>query len=161
MAQTETATGQSGARAAQLQPSDDATLVTGQGRSVISDSVVEKIAGLAGREVSGVYEMGSGPARALGALQWPLMGSSLGSAAQGVSVEVGERQAAVDLEQVVEYGVSIPDVAGGSGVRVSGARVGAPRSSSSASVTSAAGAGSAEPTGLQVHQGPESRGPVG
>src|SRR5690606_21268283 len=38
-------------------------------------------------------------------------GSDGGSAARGVAVEVGERQAAVDLDLVVDYGVSIPDLA--------------------------------------------------
>jgi uncharacterized alkaline shock family protein YloU len=33
------------------------------------------------------------------------------SITQGVTVEVGERQAAVDLDLVIEYGVAIPDLA--------------------------------------------------
>ncbi len=91
-------------------PSSD--LVTPQGRTTIADSVVAKIAGMAAREVAGVHEMGKGTARALGAIKGKLpVGSSEPSATQGVNVEVGERQAAVELDLVCEYGVSIVDVA--------------------------------------------------
>lgn len=81
-----------------------------QGRTSIADGVVQKIAGLAAREVAGVYALGGGTARALGSLRERIPGASQ-SASQGVSVEVGETQAAVDLDLVTEYGVSIADVA--------------------------------------------------
>jgi len=86
------------------------TLATDRGRTSIADSVVEKIAGVAAREVAGVHELGRGASRALGVLRdrLPVGGSS--SPAQGVTVEVGERQAAVDLDVVAEYGVSIVDL---------------------------------------------------
>jgi len=83
-----------------------------RGRTSIADSVVAKIAGIACREIPGVFNMGTGGARALGALRERLPGSSSTSTAgQGVNVEVGERQAAVDLDVVLEYGVPIVDVA--------------------------------------------------
>lgn len=85
-------------------------LQTDQGKTSIADGVVQKIAGLAAREVSGVYALGGGAARALGALRERIPGSSQ-SVGQGVSVEVGETQAAVDLDLVTEYGVSIADLA--------------------------------------------------
>jgi uncharacterized alkaline shock family protein YloU len=82
-----------------------------RGRTSIADSVVAKIAGIACREIAGVFNMGSGGARAIGALRERLPGSSSTStASQGVNVEVGERQAAVDLDVVLEYGVPIVDV---------------------------------------------------
>ncbi|GAC1328623.1 MAG: hypothetical protein NVSMB13_15830 [Mycobacteriales bacterium] len=87
------------------------SLVTQQGKTSISDSVVQKIAGIAAREVSGVHNLGGGSARAFGALKERIPGSSGPSITQGVSVEVGERQAAVDIQIVVEYGVSIADLA--------------------------------------------------
>lgn len=87
-------------------------LSTEHGKTSIADSVVGKIAGLAAREISGVHNMGTGGARLMGTLREKLpAGSSTPSASQGVSVEVGERQAAVDLDIVMEYGISIPDVA--------------------------------------------------
>ena len=87
-------------------------LTTEQGKTSIADSVVAKIAGLACREIDGVYEMGAGLSRTLGVLNDKLLvGSSQPSASRGVNVEVGERQAAVDLDIVVDYGVSIVDVA--------------------------------------------------
>jgi uncharacterized alkaline shock family protein YloU len=89
-------------------------LKTSQGRTSIADSVVEKIAGVAAREVSGVHSMGRGASRAFGTIKEKLpMGSSGPNVSQGVKVEVGERQAAVDIDLVVDYGVSIPDLAEG------------------------------------------------
>ena len=87
-------------------------LLTDKGKTSIADSVVTKIAGMAAREVSGVHNMGSGGSRAIGGLVEKLpVGGSQPSPSQGVKVEVGERQAAVDVDIVTEYGVSIVDVA--------------------------------------------------
>ncbi|MFF3454005.1 Asp23/Gls24 family envelope stress response protein [Streptomyces sp. NPDC002730] len=80
-----------------------------QGSTTIADVVVQKIAGLATREVPGVYELGGGASRAFGAVKGRIPGASA-SAGQGVSVEVGQKQAAVDLQMVVEYGSSIPEL---------------------------------------------------
>ncbi|MDT7800574.1 MAG: hypothetical protein QOI78_4007 [Actinomycetota bacterium] len=92
-------------------PANDTTaLVSKQGTTTIADTVVQKIAGLAAREVNGVYDLGGGAARALSALRDRIPGASA-SVGQGVSVEVGEKQAAVDLQLLVEYGVAIADLA--------------------------------------------------
>ena len=84
-------------------------LVTGQGRTRIADAVVSKIAGLATREVPGVHGLGGGAARAFGAIRERIPGAST-NASQGIAVEVGEKQAAVDVTMVVEYGVAIADL---------------------------------------------------
>lgn len=84
-------------------------LQTEKGQTTIADPVVTKVAGLAAREVGGVYQLGGGVSRALGAVTQRLPGQD--SSTQGVSVEVGEKEAAVDLTVVVEYGESIPRVA--------------------------------------------------
>ena len=80
--------------------------------TIISDSVVQKIAGIAAQEVEKV-QMGGGTAAAvtgfLGSVSSTVTGSSGGgSPTSGVSVEVGQEEAAVDLTVAVEYGVSIP-----------------------------------------------------
>lgn len=88
------------------------SLVGPQGRTSIADSVVAKIAGIAAREVSGVHQMGAGASRAFGTIKEKLpVGHSGPNPTQGVKVEVGERQSAIDLDLVADYGVSIPDVA--------------------------------------------------
>ena len=76
-------------------------LATGDGQISVAEGVVQKIAGKACREVSGVHSMGTGSARAFGALRERIPGSSGPSVAQGVGVEVGETEAAVDLDIVV------------------------------------------------------------
>jgi uncharacterized alkaline shock family protein YloU len=81
-----------------------------RGRTTIADGVVEKIAGLAARDVVGVHAMGGGLARTFGAVRDRVPGSSK-SVARGVKAEVGEVQTALDLEIVVDYGVAIADVA--------------------------------------------------
>ena len=83
-----------------------------RGRTTIAEVVVEKIAGMAARDVLGVYALGSGFARSMGSMRERMPGAGSGkSATRGVSVEVGELQAAIDLELVVDYGVAITDVA--------------------------------------------------
>lgn len=102
-------------RAGQLSPASDTLggsgLQTAHGNTTIADSVVAKIAGMAAREIPGVHSMGSGTARAIGAVRSRIPGQSTqASAGQGVSVEVGETQAAVDLDLVTYYGQSIVQI---------------------------------------------------
>ncbi|MEU8570958.1 Asp23/Gls24 family envelope stress response protein [Streptomyces pathocidini] len=80
-----------------------------RGRTTVADGVVAKIAALAARDVVGVHAMGSGLARTFGAVRDRVpVGKSV---TRGVTAEVGEVQTALDLEIVVDYGVSIMDVA--------------------------------------------------
>jgi uncharacterized alkaline shock family protein YloU len=90
-----------------------AELSSDLGKTAVADTVVAKVAGLATREMPGVYAMGAGAARAFGVVRDRLPGVTGTSVTQGVTVEVGERQAAIDIDMVVEYGVSIPDLAEG------------------------------------------------
>ncbi|BDH13261.1 Asp23/Gls24 family envelope stress response protein [Streptomyces hygroscopicus] len=79
------------------------------GRTTIADGVVAKIAFLAAGEVVGVHALGSGISRSVGALRKRVPGGGTTST-HGVKVEVGEKQAAVDLDVVVDYGEVIPEV---------------------------------------------------
>lgn len=93
-----------------IRPDEISPLVTEHGTTTISEIVVLKIAGLAAREVPGVHDLGGGAARAIGAIRERIPGQKT-SIGQGVNVEVGVRQAAVDIQVVVDYGVAIKDVA--------------------------------------------------
>ncbi|MGV0396414.1 Asp23/Gls24 family envelope stress response protein [Corynebacterium uberis] len=84
-------------------------LHTSHGKTQIEDNVVGKIAGLAAREVTGVHALGGGGARTVGAIREAFGAGE--NIQQGVDVEVGERQAAVDLSIVAEYGVAIHELA--------------------------------------------------
>ena len=81
---------------------------TSTGKTVIVDSVVAKVAGIAAREVPGVYALGGGAARAIGAIRDAINSKDL---TQGVSVEVGETQVAVDITIVSEYPLALQKVA--------------------------------------------------
>jgi uncharacterized alkaline shock family protein YloU len=78
------------------------------GRTVISEAAVAKVAGIAARAVPGVYSLGSGPSRALGAIR-----DAVGSIdhAAGVRAEVGETQVAVDIDLVALYGTPLHPLA--------------------------------------------------
>ena len=78
----------------------------GLGSIRISDEVVEVIAGLAAAEVEGINGMSGGFVGDLA----QMLGRNK-NLAKGVKVEVGEHEVAVDLFVMVEYGVSIPEVA--------------------------------------------------
>ncbi|MEV6985344.1 Asp23/Gls24 family envelope stress response protein [Sphaerisporangium sp. NPDC051017] len=96
--------------AVQTRGHGSAELVTERGRTRIAETVVAKIAAMAAREVQGIHALGAGMSRALGVVRERLIGGP-GPATQGVAVEAGERQAAIDLDLIVEYGVAIPEVA--------------------------------------------------
>lgn len=71
----------------------------------ITDEVVAIIAGIAAMEVPGVTSMSGGIA---GGIAEALGRKNL---SKGVKVEVGEKEAAIDLFIIVEYGYRIPEVA--------------------------------------------------
>ncbi len=75
------------------------------GNIKIADEVVSIIAGLAATEVDGVAGMSGGLAGGIA----DMLGKK--NLSKGVKVEVGEKQAAIDLYIVVKFGVRIPDVA--------------------------------------------------
>jgi uncharacterized alkaline shock family protein YloU len=94
-----------GPRATQL-----AQLPSEHGRTTIADGVVAKIAMIAAREVPGVHELvGQGAGDMFAGFTQRVTGGT--SLTPGVNVEVGEREAAVDLRMTVDYGVSIAQVA--------------------------------------------------
>lgn len=71
----------------------------------IADEVVSIIAGLAATEVEGVAGMSGGIAGGIA----EILGRK--NFSKGIKVEVGEKEAAIDLYIIVKYGVRIPDIA--------------------------------------------------
>jgi uncharacterized alkaline shock family protein YloU len=80
---------------------DYITLPKGEVR--VSNEIVARIAQIAAKEVEGVAEFSSNPIRWLNFL-------GLTPPNQGVKVEVGTREVAVDIDIAVEYGSRIPDI---------------------------------------------------
>lgn len=79
-----------------------------QGRTVIADTAVAKVVGIAVRGVAGVHALGSGASRSIGAIREVVGGADL---TQGVRVEVGESQVAVDIILAAEYGYPLQTLA--------------------------------------------------
>ena len=81
-----------------------------QGKTTIADGVVAKIVSIAAREIDGVHDVvGSGAGATITGLAARVTRGD--TRAQGVSVEVGEREAAASITIIAMYGVSIPQVA--------------------------------------------------
>jgi len=77
----------------------------GSGRQItgslaLSDDVVATIAGLAARQVKGIHSLGKSRLINFG-----------DDPKRGVGVEVGQREAALDLEVIIEYGCNIHETA--------------------------------------------------
>ncbi|RCX16797.1 putative alkaline shock family protein YloU [Anaerobacterium chartisolvens] len=81
------------------------SIVNDKGSIKISDEVVAIIAGIAATEIPGVAGMSGGIAGGIA----EMLGRK--NLSKGVKVEVGEKEAAIDLYIIVEYGSRIPDIA--------------------------------------------------
>ena len=84
-------------------------LQTEHGVTTIDENVVAKIAGMAAREVPGVYDLGNAVRRAFSAVTDRIPNAQT-NVAGGVSVQKGETQAAIEITIVIDYGVSIVEV---------------------------------------------------
>ena len=84
-------------------------LHTSHGVTTIDENVIAKIAGMATREVPGVYSMGNAMRRAFTAMTERIPTTQT-NVTGGITVHKGETQAAIDVTVVVEYGYSILNV---------------------------------------------------
>jgi uncharacterized alkaline shock family protein YloU len=96
--------------------SQGSPLKSEMGVTTVSSAVVSQIAGIAAQEIEKV-QMGGGASAAVGGFLQSVTGSVTGGStsgggnfSKGVSVEVGEEEAAVDLTMAIEYGQSIPQI---------------------------------------------------
>ncbi|WP_369051820.1 Asp23/Gls24 family envelope stress response protein [Kineococcus terrestris] len=87
-------------------------LTTDHGATSTTGAVIAKIVALAAAEVPGVHALGTSADRAL---------SALPDHVPGVRVDVGEREAAVELQLSVEHGTPVDEVAAAVRRGVSGA----------------------------------------
>jgi uncharacterized alkaline shock family protein YloU len=88
---------------------NNATLPADRGQTRIADEVVQKIAGIAAREVPGVFDLGGDVARLFTAVRERLhLGEE--SAAQGVSVKLEGKTAEIVVTIVLEFGFQVYSV---------------------------------------------------
>ena len=95
----------------QQQEQQQSPLKTERGTTTIQDGVVSTVAGIAAQEVEGVRMGSGGTSQAVGNIMSAVPGVGSQSESRGVSVEVGEVEAAVDLTMSVEYGRTIHQIA--------------------------------------------------
>ncbi len=91
-------------------PAGASVLIGDDGRTIVHNQVVAKIAGLAVREIEGVHRLVPyDTGQTVTSFAKSITRSDMHDL--GVSVEVGQREAAVDVRIIAEYGASIPAVA--------------------------------------------------
>jgi len=101
---------------AETQNTERSPLQTDRGKTTVNDAVVVSIAGAVVREVSGAEPEIGGRGTTLPGDNSPTVGEFFGRVtgsargSRGVSVDVGETQAAIDLTVTVPYGRSIPEL---------------------------------------------------
>lgn len=86
-----------------------AQLETSKGTTTIDDAVVAKIAAIAAREVDGVADLGGSLTGAISSVVGRIRGAE--HRTSGVGVEVGARQAAVDMSLKITYPAPVHQVA--------------------------------------------------
>lgn len=88
---------------------NNASLPAERGKTTIANEVVEKIAGIAAREVPGVFDLGGDAARLFSSVRERLhLGEE--SAAQGVSVRLEGKTAEIEVVIVIEFGFVVYSV---------------------------------------------------
>jgi uncharacterized alkaline shock family protein YloU len=88
---------------------NNATLAARRGTTTVANEVVEKITGIAARDVPGVYDLGGDTVRLLTSVREKLhLGDE--SKAQGVSVRLNGKQADLSITIVLEYGFVVSSV---------------------------------------------------
>jgi uncharacterized alkaline shock family protein YloU len=88
---------------------NNAELPADRGRTTIRHEVVEKIAGIAAREVPGVYDLGGDVARVFSAVK-ERIGLGEADADQGVKVTLEGATASVEVVIVIEFGYVVHSV---------------------------------------------------
>jgi uncharacterized alkaline shock family protein YloU len=84
---------------------NNAELVVDRGTTTIADEVVEKVAGIATREVPGVHDLGGDVARVFAGLRERIgLGDADDDTDRGIKVRLDGRRATVDVILVIEYG---------------------------------------------------------
>ncbi len=89
---------------------NEAELAAERGTTTIADEVVEKIAGIATREVPGVYDLGGDVARIFAAVKERVGLGEAKTENKGVSVTLSGKTAEVNLTIVIEYGYVVYSV---------------------------------------------------
>ncbi|GLI03789.1 Asp23/Gls24 family envelope stress response protein [Phytohabitans aurantiacus] len=90
---------------------NNAELAAERGITKIADEVVEKIAGIAARDVPGVYDLGGDVARFFASVKERIgLGEADDDADRGMSVRLEGRSAVVNITLVIEYGYVLHSV---------------------------------------------------
>lgn len=89
---------------------NDAELTADRGSTRIEDEVVEKIAGIAAREVPGVHDLGGDAARFFASMKQRVGLGEASKGTRGVSARLDGRTARVGVTLVVDYGIKVQPV---------------------------------------------------